>query len=193
MPVMHDLFADRSDVVPGRFAAIDFETADQHQDSACSVGIIIVDGLKVVRKAHFLIRPPRPKIVFTYVHGIRWKDVQNEPPFAAIYPEMMKLFHGIEFLAAHNASFDRGVLHGCCVASQITPPDIPFECTVKLARRAWKLPSNKLPDVCRHLGIPLNHHHAESDALACAGIVIAARMSGMKVGQYTKPTEAESK
>ena len=42
-----------------------------------------------------------------------------------------------------------------------------------MARRAWNLRPTKLPDVCRHLGITLNHHDALSDALACAKIVIA--------------------
>jgi len=31
-----------------------------------------------------------------------------------------------------------------------------------------------LPDVCRHLGLPLQHHNALSDAEACANIVLAA-------------------
>jgi DNA polymerase-3 subunit epsilon len=43
-----------------------------------------------------------------------------------------------------------------------------------LARKKWKLYPTKLPDVCRYLDIPLNHHEALSDAMACAKIVIAA-------------------
>lgn len=173
-------------VSPGRFAAIDFETADHGPDSACAVGIIVADGLKVTRKAHFLIRPPRKSFRFTHVHGITWKDVENEPAFAEIWPEAVKLLEGVEFLAAHNASFDRGVLEACCRVSGLSLPPVPFQCTVRIARNAWKLRSNRLPDVARHLGIPLNHHHAESDALACAGIVIAARMQGHKVGNFVR-------
>lgn len=171
-------------VQPGRFTAIDFETADNGSDSACAIGVIVVDGLKVVRKAHYLIRPPRRTMRFTYIHGITWKDVENEPVFAHIWPKVSELIEGSEFLAAHNASFDRGVLEACCRKAGLSIPALPFECTVRIARRAWKLPSNRLPEVARHLGIPLNHHHAESDALACAGIVIAARMQGHLKGNF---------
>lgn len=172
----------RPPVVPGRFAAIDFETADNGQDSACAVGVIVVDGLQVVRKAHFFIRPPRQYIRFSYIHGITWKHVENEPLFADVWPEAVKLLDGVEYLAAHNAPFDRGVLETCCRVAGLPAPPAPFQCTVRLARRAWGLRSNRLPDVARHLGIPLNHHNAESDALACAGIVIAARMQGLAAG-----------
>ncbi|WP_052639751.1 3'-5' exonuclease [Zavarzinella formosa] len=173
-------------IAPGRFAAIDFETADHGADSACSVGIIVVDGLKVTRKAHFLIRPPRKNMRFTYVHGITWKDVEKEPVFAEVWPKAAELLEGVEFLAAHNASFDRGVLEACCRVSGLPLPPVPFQCTVRIARKAWQLRSNRLPDVARHLGIPLNHHHAESDALACAGIVIAARMQGHLAGNFVR-------
>jgi DNA polymerase-3 subunit epsilon len=45
-------------------------------------------------------------------------------------------------------------------------------CTVQLARKTWELASNKLPSVCAHLGIELNHHNAASDAEACALIAV---------------------
>jgi len=77
-------------------------------------------------------------------------------------------------LAAHNASFDKGVLEGACAHYGITAPTLPFRCTVQMARKAWNLRPTKLPDVCRHLGIDLDHHNALSDAMACALIVLAA-------------------
>lgn len=172
--------------IPGRFTAIDFETADHGPDSACAIGVIVAQGQKVIHKAHFLIRPPRRRIIFTYVHGITWKHVENEPGFSSIWPKVAELIKGSEFLAAHNSSFDQRVLEACCRAGGIQIPAIPFECTVRLARRAWRLPSNRLPEVAKHLGIPLNHHHAESDALACAGIVIAARMQGHIKGNFAQ-------
>jgi DNA polymerase-3 subunit epsilon len=38
-----------------------------------------------------------------------------------------------------------------------------------------------LPDVCRYLGIQLNHHNALSDAEACAQIVISAAQDGAEI------------
>jgi len=164
-----------------RFAAIDFETADYGRDSACSLAIVVVDGTEIVGRHHYFIRPPRQRFVFSYLHGITWEHVAAKPTFAELWPEMSKLFVGVEFVAAHNASFDKSVLLECCRVGLLPLPEFRFQCTVTLARQAWSIRPTKLPDVCRHLQIPLQHHSAESDASACANIVIAARKAGLPV------------
>ena len=159
---------------PGCFVAIDFETADRGNDSACAVGLVRVVGGQIVGRTHHLIRPPRRRFVFTYVHGITWERVAGEPTFAELWPRLREQLAGAEFLAAHCAPFDRSVLRACCGAAGVPVPALPFECSMRMARAAWDLYPTKLPDVCRHLGIPLRHHDALSDAEACARIVIAA-------------------
>jgi DNA polymerase-3 subunit epsilon len=161
--------------VPGRFVAIDFETADYRPDSAIALAVVVVDGVEVVTERYELIRPPRPHVVFSYLHKITWADVADRPGFGEIWPTLAPLFKGAEFVAAHNAPFDQAVLAACCRASGHPMPEIPFHCTVRLARKTWGFHPANLPAVCRSLGIPLDHHHAASDALACAKIVIAAR------------------
>jgi len=156
------------------FAAIDFETADYGADSACAVAIVRVRDGRVVARDCRLIRPPRREFVFTYIHGISWSDVRDQPSFGELWPGLAPLLEGTDFLAAHNAPFDRNVLRTCCAEAGLSPPPLEFTCTVRLARRAWGIYPTKLPDVCRHLGIPLRHHDAASDAEACARIVIAA-------------------
>jgi DNA polymerase-3 subunit epsilon len=160
------------------FVAIDFETADNGRDSACAVGLVRVEGGRIVAKQHRLIRPPRSTFLFTHIHGIRWRDVEREPPFRTVWPSLAPLLEGASRLVAHNASFDRSVLRRCCEAAELPMPEQPFDCTVKLARRTWTLPNAKLNTVCEHLRIPLRHHDALSDAEACALIVLAARGSG---------------
>ena len=154
------------------FAAIDFETADYWRDSACSVGIVLVREGCISERLHRLIRPPRKEFVFTYIHGLTWNDVCNSPTFRQLWPELKGMMTEAEFLVAHNAPFDKSVLKACCEAAQITPPALEFRCTLKMARYKLDLKSAKLPNVCRHLGIQLNHHHALSDAEACARIAI---------------------
>ncbi len=158
----------------GRFAAIDFETADVWRDSACSLGIVVVQGFKIVSRNYFLIRPPRRRFMFSHLHGITWGNVANKPRFRDVWPEALKLLEGASFIAAHCAPFDRSVLYECCDTSGLTRPELGFLCTLELSRDTWGIFPTKLPDVCRRLQIPLQHHHAESDALACANIVIAA-------------------
>ncbi len=157
------------------FVAIDFETADYGADSACAVGLVRVENGRVVDRASRFIRPPRREFVFTYIHGITWTDVAGEPEFRDVWPSLTPMLEGANFLAAHNAPFDAGVLRACCAAAGLRPPRLGFECTVRLARAVWGIYPTKLPDVCRHLRIPLRHHDAASDAEACACIVIAAQ------------------
>jgi DNA polymerase-3 subunit epsilon len=156
------------------FVSLDFETADNGRDSACSVGLIRVEDYQIVQRAHYLIRPPRSSFRFTYIHGIRWQDVADQPSFGELWDTIQPLLKGAEFLAAHNASFDQGVLYACCDAYGIPYPSQPFICTVQLARKTWNLYPTKLPNVCDYLGIELDHHQALSDAEACARIVISA-------------------
>ncbi|HAN05786.1 MAG TPA: exonuclease [Elusimicrobia bacterium] len=154
------------------FTAIDFETADHGRDSACAVGLARVENGKIARTAYRLIRPPRRQILFTHIHNITWKQVAGEPDFAGVWPELAYLFEGIDFIAAHNAPFDRGVLYACCAAAGLQAPPQPFVCTVQLARKELLLKPSTLSHVCHHLSIPLKHHNALSDAEACAKIMI---------------------
>jgi DNA polymerase-3 subunit epsilon len=158
----------------GCFVALDFETADQGRDSACSIALVRVEGSAIVRREHHLIRPPRRTFQFTSIHGISWSQVADAPSFAELWPQLAACLDGAQFIAAHNASFDAGVLRACCEQAGLRPPAQPFVCTVQMARQAWNLRPTKLPDVCRHLGLPLRHHDALSDAEACANIVLAA-------------------
>ncbi len=174
------------------FVAIDFETADQGRDSACSVGLVRVENGVVVKKVVQLIRPPRLEggdlfspapaaFMFTYIHGIKPEQVLDAPTFGQAWPQFAPLFQGVDFLAAHNAPFDSGVLAACCEVARLPKPAHRFICTVRLARSTWNIYPTKLSNVCQHLSIELNHHEALSDAHACAQIVIAAEKKGVKI------------
>lgn len=156
------------------FLAIDFETANHQSDSACAVGVVRVERGRIVERFHSLIRPPSKTFTFTWVHGIRWSDVEDAPSFAKVWPKIRGLASGADFFAAHNAPFDSRVLSACAARAQVEPLDLPFMCTMRLARREWGVRPTRLPDVCAHLNIPLDHHDALSDAEACAEIMIAA-------------------
>ncbi|HSV29350.1 MAG TPA: 3'-5' exonuclease [Candidatus Omnitrophota bacterium] len=168
------------------FVAIDFETADNGRDSACSVALVMVRGGAVVDSVHHLIRPPRSRFLFTHIHGIRWRDVADSPDFGELWPAIAGAIAEAPFLVAHNAPFDRGVLEGCCAAHGIPAPRKNYVCTVQVAREMWNLPKNRLPDVCGHLGLALNHHDALSDATACAEILLAAVRQGYDLGRRVR-------
>jgi DNA polymerase-3 subunit epsilon len=164
--------------VTADFVAIDFETADCRADSACALGLVRVRDGRVAERESWLIRPPRQRFMFTYIHGITWERAKAAPGFGAVWREAAALLDGAELLVAHNARFDRNVLLRCCAAAEIPAPELRFACTVEVARRAWGVRPTRLPDVCRYLAIRLNHHDAGSDAHACAQIAIAALEDG---------------
>lgn len=167
-----------------RFAALDFETADYRPDSACAVGVVVVENGRVATRFYSLIRPPRPRVMFTHIHGLAWDDLRDAPSFPELWPQIAPLLDGCAFVAAHNASFESRVLRACTAAAAIALEPPPFLCTVRLSRRVWGLYPTRLPDVCRALRIPLVHHRADSDAEACARIVIAASVHGAAIEEH---------
>ena len=158
---------------------LDFETSDKYADSACALGMVRIENLRVVSSWYRLIRPPRSRVYFTEIHGLTWDMLKGERSFAELWPEISAFMQGAELLVAHNATFDRRVLYGCCRASGLLPPSAPFACTVKGARRGLGLPHNRLNDVCDYLGLELDHHNAASDAMAAARIYLHLRSLGM--------------
>ncbi len=164
-----------------KLVASDFETADYGADSACALGIVEIRDGQVTRKGFRLIRPPRSRFYFTYIHGITWSEVANESTFANVWDEFRDYWQDADYLVAHNASFDRGVLRGCSLAAQRDPPATPFICTVRVARAHWNFRPANLAHVCAQLDISLKHHDAASDALACATIALKVMKEGFPI------------
>jgi len=172
-----------------RFVAIDFETADYGRDSACAVSLVVAEKGKITAQFTSLIRPPRSFFQFTWLHGISWQDVADKPDFGELWPQIAHFFEDVEFIAAHNAGFDRGVLDECCISHGITAPSLRYCCSMRLSRKLWDIRPTKLSDVCGQFGIPLNHHDAASDALACAKIVLRAWGDGIPEAVFLKPAK----
>lgn len=156
-----------------KFLSIDFETANHDRNSACSVGLVLIENQSILRQKYFLIRPPTSQFLFTKVHGLEWDNVKNAKSFSELWPEISNWFDGIDFVVAHNAPFDKSVLEACLNHSNIPIPAINFRCSMKESKKKWNLESGKLSDICGLLGIPLVHHNALSDAVACAKVMIA--------------------
>jgi DNA polymerase-3 subunit epsilon len=107
------------------FVAIDFETATYRADSACAVGLVKVANGEIVDTAVHLIKPPTRAFAFTHIHGLTWSDVAESDDFGKLWPRLEPFLDGAAFLAAHNASFDRRVLHACCQTYGIVAIALP--------------------------------------------------------------------
>jgi len=164
------------------FVTIDFETAKYSPESACSVGLVkFLDG-EAVDTYYSLIRPPslyiRPD--FTEIHGLTVDDVKDAPRFNEIWDSAIKPFIGDLPLAAHNASFDMGVLSAVLDWYELEIPALPYFCTCNLSRRTWtNLRSHALTALASHFGIVYDAHNALDDAMTCGKLAI---MSAQKFG-----------
>ncbi len=158
------------------FVALDFETANECRDSACSVGLTTVSDGKVVASAYHLIRPPELRFSHwnTKVHGLRESDVSASPTFAELWPSIRHLIQD-NLIVAHNASFDTSVLRRSLCTASIEMPRLSYLCSLNLARRAWpNFASHSLGFLAQSLGLELEHHNAASDARAAANIILLA-------------------
>lgn len=156
------------------FAAIDFETANQHATSICSVGVVVVREGEITEKFYSLIKPEPEYYLYwnTQVHGISMEDTLFSPVFPRVWEQIEPLIQGVP-LIAHNKSFDERCLKAVFRMYQMVYPDYEFYCTLQLSRKKFKglLPNFQLHTVSYHCGFELkNHHHALADAEACAWI-----------------------
>ena len=164
------------------FIAIDFETAKYSRESAISIGLVKFMNGKVTDTYYSLVRPPelyiRPD--FTEIHDLTVDDVKDAPVFTDIWDSAVKPFIGDFPLAAHNASFDVGVLSAALDWYSLAVPKLPYFCTCSLARRTWPgLESYALTALAEQFGIAYNAHNALDDALTCGKLV---QMSVEKLG-----------
>lgn len=158
------------------FVAIDFETANEQRASACALGIVVVENGCLVEERSLLIRPPELRFnrFNTRLHGIGEGDVETEPDFFELWPEIEPYFSG-RTVIAHNAVFDMSVLRGMLDVYRIDHPELRYACTMRMARRAWPyLGRYRLGTVAEHLTISFVHHDALEDARVCALIALRA-------------------
>jgi len=160
------------------FAAIDFEIANYHRTSVCSVGVVVVRNGQMTDKIYCLIRPEPEWYVwrFTQIHGLTAADTENEKVFPYVWADIGPKIAGLP-LVAHNSPFDEGCLQSVFSLYRMDYPDYKFHCTCRASRQKFRdlLPNHQLHTVAAHCGYDLkNHHHALADAEACA--VIAMRI-----------------
>lgn len=156
------------------FTAIDFETANAQRSSACAIGIAIVEDGKLCETQHFLIKPTPYyfNAINTRIHGISTETVADVETFEELWQELKPYLEN-RMIIAHNAAFDISVLRYSLDAYGLLYPELEYACSLVLARKL--LPGRErynLAALSAAFDIPLQHHQAESDAAACAQIVL---------------------
>ena len=155
------------------FAAIDFETANSEHSSVCSVGVVVVRGGEIADSFYSLIQPEPNHYTYwcTRVHGLTQADTDEAPVFPKVWAQIEPLIEGLP-LVAHNKAFDEGCLKAVFRVYGMDYPDYEFYDTLWASRRCFRyLPNHQLHTVAAECGYHLeHHHHALSDAEACAWI-----------------------
>ena len=77
-------------------------------------------------------------------------------------------------MVCHNAGFDIGVIRHACTADNLPWPSVDFLCTLVLARRAYRLPSYRLPFVAAQYDVELGEHHQAGGDARCAALIAVA-------------------
>ena len=159
------------------FTAIDFETANSYRGSPCSVGLVKVRDGQIVDESFTLIHPTARLDHFdgfnTWLHGISADMVAGAPSWQEVADWIVR-YTGSDTLVCHNAGFDIGVIRYACIADGIPWPLVDFLCTLVLARRAYRLPSYRLPFVAAQCDVDFRQHHQARDDARCAALIAVA-------------------
>ncbi|AMJ40958.1 exonuclease domain-containing protein [Anaerotignum propionicum] len=159
------------------FIAIDFETANNNLNSACSIGIVAVKNQEIVKTEYFLIKPPTAEFLMKNVdiHGITFEMVKTESNFFEVWEQLKEYFANTHFVIAHNAQFDMSVLKCCFNEYSIDIHNFHYIDNIHITHLCspGNLQNNTLKTAADLYGVDIdNHHNALSDALAVANIII---------------------
>ncbi len=169
------------------YVVFDVETPNRENNRISAIGITVIKNGKISEEFYSLVNPETYFDYFnTRLTGISEETVLYEPNFAEVWEKIEPLMNeGI--LTAHNAVFDLGVLKRCLEAYDIEwKPYVHYLCTVQVGRKHLPDMPHKLNDMCDYYGIPLIHHHAESDSRACAEILLNYEKDGADLKKFIR-------
>ncbi|UXA06943.1 DEDDh family exonuclease [Mycobacterium sp. SMC-2] len=161
----------------GGWAVIDVETSGFRPGQARVISLAVlgldVDG-RVEQSVVSLLNPgvdPGP----THVHGLTAAMLEDQPQFADVVDDVIKVLDG-RTLVAHNVAFDYAFL---AAEAELAEAELPIDsvmCTVELARRLdLGIDNLRLETLAAHWGVTQERpHDAFDDALVLTGVLASA-------------------
>lgn len=145
------------------YTAIDFETAHGKRWSICQIGLVRVENKKITEKLSILVQPPDNYYwnSFTDIHGITSQHTTNAPSFDVAWKKIEPYIKNQNVVAHNGFGFDFQCLKQTLEFYGILMPNFTGHCT-------YRIFGDNLASLCKQHKIPLNHHDALSDAMACA-------------------------
>ncbi|OBH02898.1 DEDDh family exonuclease [Mycobacterium sp. E1747] len=161
----------------GGWAVIDVETSGFRPGQARVISLAVLgldaDG-RVEHSVVSLLNPgvdPGP----THVHGLTAAMLEDQPQFADVVDDVVKVLDG-RTLVAHNVAFDYAFL---AAEAELAEAELPIDsvmCTVELARRLnLGIDNLRLETLAAHWGVTQERpHDAFDDALVLTGVLASA-------------------
>ena len=177
-----------------RLIAFDVETPNAWNDRMSAIGIAVIENGRIGRTFTSLVNPETHFDHFNIsLTGITPEMVRTAPTFPELWRQIGPLMQS-GVLIAHNAPFDLRVL-ACCLKDYgfSDPRMVRYACTVRMGRKCYPdLPDHRLDTMCRSLRIPLDHHRADSDSLACAALLMNYLKEGLCLAPFLRTYDLEA-
>lgn len=171
-----------------RFIVFDVETPNSKNNRMSSIGITVIENTKIKENFCYLVNPDTYFDRFNInLTGITPEMVESEKNFGQLWKELKPIMDsGLKI--AHFAPFDMGVLSKCISAYLPGETcDMHYACTCAMGKKLLpSLPNHRLNTLCDFLGIPLDHHNAQSDSLACANILLYYLERGADINTFIR-------
>lgn len=177
------------------FIAFDVETPNHRNDRISAVGVTVIQNGEITQSFGTLVNPETYFDAFNvYLTGITPEMVRHAPTFDEVWEGIGRAFSE-NILIAHNAPFDLRVLSCCLTDYHLPHPEfLRCACTCSMAKRFYPhLPHHGLHDMCAYFQIPLDHHKADSDALACAKLLLNYIHSGREIAPFFRKYDVINK
>lgn len=162
------------------FIAIDCEKASNEPASLCSIGIACFKNGRVKATKEYIVRPYpfvfyAGSIVDGAYHGVPVEVYENAPTINQIWPKLKK-FLDKNIIVGHGINGDLQLIQ---IALEhfgvIFNPPGQERCICTNIASIYTYPefeSHKLKSLCEHLNIPIDPHHALSDAKAAGYLLL---------------------
>ena len=159
--------------LPMTIVAIDVETVNP-QGAICEFAAVAIDCMSgnVLFTVSSLVDPGQVDWIemTTRIHGIQRHQVDGKPLIADVWKEFTSKLTSVK----EPRLFAHGGTERSCLGKALGEKFSQFttiECTLALAKKSLTLPSYKLSNVCKALGIPFDEtHRATPDATATAHV-----------------------
>lgn len=156
-------------------AIIDFETMNSKTNSACEIGITLINDSEIVDTYSSYINPKNNNYSLSTakIHNIPKETILNAPSFDVVYKDIEYYLRESQIIIAHNANFDVSVLKNTLADYDIDFPNFLYIDSVMIFKSFLGNISVSMDSLCEMYGISKEGlHSAKVDTEKLAEMLI---------------------